>query len=78
MGLLDGLEPHKKARPCRIRTVLAELEDKDAAILRTALLSPDLWPARTLSVALKQRGVLLSDSAVTHHRSGTCSCEKID
>lgn len=78
MGLLDGLEPHKKARPCRVRTVLAELDKKDLAILETALLSVDLWPARTLSVALKQRGVLLSDSAITHHRTKACSCGKID
>jgi hypothetical protein len=78
MGLLDGLEPHKKARPCRVRSLLAELEKKDADILASALQSPDLWPAKTLSNALKQRGVLLSDSAITHHRSKACSCGKID
>lgn len=78
MGLLDGLEPTKKARPCRVRTVLGELDKKDAAILATALLSVDLWPSKTLSNALKQRGVLLSDNAITHHRSGSCSCGKID
>lgn len=78
MGLLDGLEPHKKARPCRVRTLLGELDKKDVDTLNTALLSVDLWPARTLSVALKQRGVLLSDSAITHHRTKACSCGKID
>lgn len=78
MGLLDGLEPYKPQRPCRVRTVLGELDDKDAATLTTALLSLELWPARTLSVALKQRGVLLSDSAITAHRRGSCSCGKID
>lgn len=78
MGLLDGLEPHKKTRNCRVRTVLAELDAKDVATLKTALLSVDLWPSRTLSVALKQRGVLLSDNAITSHRKGACSCGKID
>jgi hypothetical protein len=78
MGLLDGLEPHKKARPCRVRSILGQLEDKDADILGSALKSPELWPAKTLSNALKQRGVLLSDSAITHHRSKACSCGKID
>lgn len=78
MGLLDGLEPHKKARNCRVRSWLGELEQKDADILASALKSPDLWPAKTLSNALKQRGVLLSDSAITHHRSQACSCGKID
>jgi hypothetical protein len=78
MGLLDGLEPHKKARNCRVRTILAELDKDDSNTLTTCLLSPDLWPAKTLSVALRQRGVLLSDSAITHHRSQACSCGKID
>ena len=78
MGLLDGLEPHKKSRPCRVRTVLAELDKKDAEILQTALKSPDLWGAKTLSNALKIRGVLLSDNAVTNHRKGACSCGKMD
>lgn len=78
MGLLDGLEPHKKERPCRVRTLLAELDTKDAATLTSALKSPDLWQARTLSMALKQRGVLLSDNAIANHRKGACSCGKID
>jgi hypothetical protein len=78
MGLLDNLEPHKKNRPCRVRTVLAELDKDDANTLTSCLLSPDLWPAKTLSVALRQRGLLLSDSAITHHRSKACSCGKID
>jgi hypothetical protein len=78
MGLLDNLEPHKKARNCRVRTILAELDKDDSQTLTTCLLSPDLWPAKTLSVALRQRGLLLSDSAITHHRSQACSCGKID
>ncbi len=78
MGLLDGLEPQKKERPCRVRTLLTELDKKDADILRTAVMSVDLWGAKTLSVALKQRGVLVSDSAITNHRKGGCSCGKID
>ena len=78
MGLLDGLEPYVKARPCRIRSLLTELEKKDAEILLTALNSPDLWPAKTLSNALKIRGLLISDNAISQHRKGACSCGKID
>jgi hypothetical protein len=78
MGILDGLEPHKKSRPCRVRTVLSGLDKKDADILVTALKSPDLWGAKTLSNALKIRNVLLSDNAITNHRKGACSCGKID
>lgn len=78
MGLLDGLEPHKKIRPCRVRTILNELEPKDQATLSTALKSIEMWGSKTLSNALKIRGILLSDSAISNHRRGACSCEKID
>ena len=78
MGILDGLQPHQKSRPCRVRTLMAELDKKDAATLDTALKSPDLWPAKTLSNALKIRGVLLSDNGISNHRKGACSCGKID
>lgn len=78
MGLLDGISPHQKSRPCRVRTVMNELDKDDANTLTNCLLSPDLWPARTLSVALKQRGLLLSDNAIGNHRKGACSCGKID
>jgi hypothetical protein len=77
MGLLDGLEPHKKARPCRVRSVLSELDKKDAEILVAALNSVESWAAKTLSNALKIRGVLVSDSAIASHRRGSCSCGKI-
>lgn len=78
MGLLEGLEPGKQIRPCRVRTVLAQLDAKDAAILLTAINDANTWAIRTLSNALKQRGIQLSDSALTAHRRNSCSCEKID
>lgn len=78
MGLLDGLEPHKRVRPCRVRSILEQLEGKDVAILSSALQSPELWPAKTLSNALKQRGLVVSDSAISGHRKGSCSCGKIE
>jgi hypothetical protein len=78
MGLLDGLEPQKTVRPCRVRSILAQLDDKDVDILDSALKSPELWPAKTLSNALKQRGLVVSDGAISGHRKGSCSCGKID
>lgn len=78
MGLLDGLEPHKKARNCRVRTILSSLEKKDVEILQHALVQADVWAAKGLSNALKIRGLLVSDAAITNHRKGACSCGKID
>ena len=78
MGLLDGLEPHIRARSCRVRTVLASVGEKDADILTKAVNDADTWTAKGLSNALKVRGVLVSDNAISQHRKGACSCGKID
>jgi len=78
MGLLDGLEPEKRVRPCRVRSILSELDKKDAEILSAALNAVESWAAKTLSNALKMRGVVLSDGAIASHRRGSCSCGKID
>ena len=72
--MLEGLSPQKTDWPCRVRSVLLELDDKDAEILRHALLDLELWPAATLSKALKQRGITMSDNAIARHRKGFCSC----
>jgi hypothetical protein len=76
--MLDGLEPPKRVFSCRVRSVLETLDDKDKKIFEVAIQSFDLWPARTLSNALKQRGLVLSDGAIAQHRKGSCSCGKIN
>jgi hypothetical protein len=58
--------------------VLETLDAKDKKIFEVAIQSFDLWPARTLSNALKQRGLVLSDGAIAQHRKGSCSCGKIN
>jgi hypothetical protein len=76
--MLDGLQPPKRVFNCRVRSVLVTLDAKDKKILESAIASADLWPARTLSNALKQRGMVLSDGAIAQHRKGSCSCGKIN
>jgi hypothetical protein len=76
--MLDGLEPPKRVFSCRVRSVLETLDAKDKKIFEVAIQSFDLWPARTLSTALKQRGLVLSDGAIAQHRKGSCSCGKIN
>lgn len=72
--MLEDLKPPVRQFPCKVRTVLGELEPKDREILLSALNSPDLWPAKTLSNALKSRGLQLIDSSINRHREGICSC----
>ena len=76
--MLDGLQPPQRVYNCRVRSVLETLDAKDKKILESAIASADLWPARTLSNALKQRGMVLSDGAISQHRKGSCSCGKIN
>jgi hypothetical protein len=75
MGKLDGLDPAKEVRPCKVTRTLEELEAADAEILREALEDPR-WTARSLAIALSLRGVLLSRDTLTLHIKGACSCLK--
>lgn len=76
MGILDNLEPPKRKTPCRIRTLLSEFDEADAAKLLTALADLETWPAYTLSKALSSLGVTVSADAISRHRTGVCSCLK--
>lgn len=77
MGLLDSLEPKRRITPCRIRTVLNELDEKDREKLTAALANDMAWPHYTLSKNLRLLGVSVSADAITRHRAGVCSCSKI-
>lgn len=72
--MLENLEPPKKNFTCRIRTIMSELEPKDAKILAEALSDPISWQANTLSKALKQRGIQVGQESIRRHRDGSCSC----
>lgn len=73
MGLLDNLEPPKKAYPCKVRELAQAMSKEDAKIFLDAVNDPN-WPIVTLAEALRARGVELSASPLTKHRKGLCSC----
>ena len=75
--MLEGLQPPVRQFNCKVRTVTAGLEAKDQKVLEQAIASPD-WPAKTLSVELKKRGLLLSDNAIANHRKKSCACFRIN
>jgi len=74
--MLEDLELPKKVWPCKVRTLKADMSDKDAEILENVLLNPD-WPIRTLSNELKKRDIEISETAIKSHREKRCSCWKI-
>lgn len=72
--MLEGLEPPKVNFTCRVKTVLEELDKKDAQILVAALADVRKWPAKTLQKALKERGLSLADTIISKHRQQLCRC----
>lgn len=75
MGLLDDIELPVRNLPCRVRTVIGELEKSDQKILTDLVMNND-WPVQTLEIALRKKGVNLSGSTIRKHRSRNCSCWK--
>lgn len=73
--MLEDLALPVKKPNCRVRTVKAELSDKDAAILEEAVMNP-AWPYRTLENALSSKGVAVSERTIKQHREKRCSCWK--
>jgi hypothetical protein len=74
--MLEDLKIPVKQTSCRVRTVAAEMSEKDAEILESAVMNPD-WPFKTLEVELYRKGVNLSEKAIKRHREKHCSCWKI-
>lgn len=75
--LLDGLQPPVKYYPCKIRELYETLDAKDADILRNCIGDLEAWGAKTLSNALNERGVTVSDLSISRHRKNLCSCGKM-
>ena len=65
--MLEGLEPPVIVRKTRVEEILETLDAKDQKILIDALNNPN-WSANGLSVALRQRGIKLSQSSIARYR----------
>lgn len=73
--MLEGLEPPKnKAVYCKIALTMEQLEDADKLILTNALEDVEKWGAKTLSNALRTKGLSLADTTISKHRNKTCAC----
>lgn len=74
MKLLEGMVPPVKRTPCRVRTILDELDASDKEILLTALGDVIAWSNNGLARVLSQRGVIVTEKPIRKHRNGECSC----
>jgi hypothetical protein len=72
--MLEDLTPPVKELPCAVRKLLERLDESDRNILVKALADEDTWPAKTLTRALADKGLVISDGPIRKHRSNRCSC----
>jgi hypothetical protein len=72
--MLEDLTPPSAKRSCKVGNVAATLEKKDRDILLNAVADRDSWPIKSLSKALRIRGIELSDSPLSNHRAKACAC----
>jgi hypothetical protein len=53
---------------------MKDLSKGDAQILADALENTDLWGAKTLSNALREKGLSIADTTISKHRKKICAC----
>jgi hypothetical protein len=72
--MLENLTPPVSVLPCKVRTILGNLESTDRDILISALNDRLAWKDYVLSEQLTQRGVSVSPNSIRKHRRLQCSC----
>jgi hypothetical protein len=72
--MLEDLKPTSFRGSCKVGAVLLTLSDSDRDILTGAIFDTTNWPVRTLSRALSEKGIQLSDTPITAHRFKNCAC----
>ena len=73
--MLEGLTPpENKSVFCKVAQVIEELDEADVHILIAALADTDRWKHKTLSNALRAKGLSLADTTISKHRNQVCAC----
>ena len=75
--MLEGLEPVKIMRSCKVRTLKQDLSDADTKLLDSYLADADKWTPHKLSVALASKGLKIDHRQIQQHRDLMCSCSDI-
>ncbi len=75
-AMLENLKIETRKLPCAVRTFYNTLSEADQEILMSNLSNPEI-PHKALEKALREVGVVLSDTAIARHRNSHCSCSKI-
>ena len=75
--MLEGLEPVKIIRTCKVRTLKEGLSDSDAKLLDGYLADVDTWTPHRLAKALGSKGLKIDHRQIAQHRDSMCSCSDI-
>lgn len=74
--MLEGLTPKSRLYPCKVRSILEDLNEADHKILVEALENP-VWTTSNLAAALNERGLKISRFSLDSHKGKVCSCWRI-
>lgn len=72
--MLENMKPPVKRPPCKVRSIMDDLDTVDRDIFAQAVDSVDGWSALTLSSELRRRGIYIGAETIRTHRRGECSC----
>jgi hypothetical protein len=72
--LEDLRPPTAHRRSCKVSAILETLSKSDQEILTAAIFDTQNWPIKTLSKALSEKGLQISDTPLTSHRFKNCAC----
>lgn len=62
-----------KIWPCKVRTIMEDLDAADREILANMIADKD-WPINTISRELRKVGITIAGHTINTHRQGNCSC----
>lgn len=73
--MLEDLKPPTPFKgSCKVGQIMLTLNEVDQEILSAAIFDSANWPVKTLSRALTEKGLQISDTPITSHRFKNCAC----
>ena len=69
-----NIKPSQSEEGCKVARIAHHLDDEDRKIYLKAIEDRETWSAYALEIALKQRGIFVSNDMIGLHRKGACRC----
>jgi hypothetical protein len=69
-----NIKPSHTAEGCKVARIAQHLDKADRDTYLSAIDDTETWSAYALEIALKQRGIFVSNDMIGLHRKGACRC----